>query len=191
MALTMSDLAYLPDTRRVAVAIRVQRRVVAIAAATALQDAGIEVVDHGCPTTVVVSDRPDGLGDDGPKTVFLVGSGPVASQEAVQALLAGRVAAVASADDPEQLPAVLAAVRAGLVVVPASVLAAAQAVPALTERQRRVLHLLAAGRSTAQMAMQLHVSAVTVKREVRELMRIFDCASRPALVSAACRADVL
>ena len=56
--------------------------------------------------------------------------------------------------------------------------------PHLTPRQNQVLHLLAHGRSTAQIAQELHLSAETVKNHVRHLLRALGVNSRLEAVAA-------
>jgi PAS domain S-box-containing protein len=57
--------------------------------------------------------------------------------------------------------------------------------PHLTPRQTEVLHLLEHGRSTKQIAEELHVSTETVRNHVRELLRAFGVSTRLEAVAAA------
>jgi PAS domain S-box-containing protein len=61
----------------------------------------------------------------------------------------------------------------------------------LTPRQNQVLHLLADGASTAQMAEELHLSAETVRNHVRGVLRALGAKSRLQAVAAAHRAGLL
>lgn len=60
-----------------------------------------------------------------------------------------------------------------------------QAHPQLTPRQVEILHLLEQGRSTAQIAAQLHLSVETVRNHVRHLMRALGVHSRLEAVAVA------
>ncbi len=57
--------------------------------------------------------------------------------------------------------------------------------PHLTPRQAEVLHLLEHGRSTAQIAAELHLSQETVRNHVRHLLRALGVNSRLEAVAAA------
>ena len=57
--------------------------------------------------------------------------------------------------------------------------------PHLTPRQAQVLHLLEHGRSTAQIAAELHLSQETVRNHVRHLLRALGVNSRLEAVAAA------
>lgn len=59
--------------------------------------------------------------------------------------------------------------------------------PKLTPRQSEVLHLLSHGRSTEQIASELHVSVETVRNHVRHLMRTLGVNSRLQAVALARR----
>jgi DNA-binding CsgD family transcriptional regulator len=59
--------------------------------------------------------------------------------------------------------------------------------PALTPRQREVLHHLEHGRSTSQIAQELHLSPETVRKHVRGLLRTLGVHSRLEAVALARR----
>jgi DNA-binding NarL/FixJ family response regulator len=59
------------------------------------------------------------------------------------------------------------------------------ATPTLTWQQRRVLHLVALGCSTKQIAERLRVREVTVKWHVTQLLVLFNVPNRAALVHVA------
>jgi PAS domain S-box-containing protein len=63
--------------------------------------------------------------------------------------------------------------------------------PHLTPRQNQVLHLLARGRSTAQIAQELHLSPETVRNHVRMMMRALDAHSRIEALAVAHREGIL
>ena len=57
--------------------------------------------------------------------------------------------------------------------------------PHLTPRQVEVLHLLEQGRSTKQIAAELHLSTETVRNHIRRLLRALGVNSRLEAVAAA------
>jgi PAS domain S-box-containing protein len=61
----------------------------------------------------------------------------------------------------------------------------------LTPRQLQILHLLAHGRSTSQIAGELHLAVETVRNHVRHLLRALDAHSRLEAVATARREGVL
>ena len=63
--------------------------------------------------------------------------------------------------------------------------------PALTPRQTEVLRLLERGRSTAQIAEELHLSSETVRNHVRGLLRALGVHSRLEAVAVARREHLL
>jgi PAS domain S-box-containing protein len=63
--------------------------------------------------------------------------------------------------------------------------------PHLTPRQNQVLHLLAGGHSTTQIAKELHLSPETVRNHVRLMMRALDVHSRIEALAVAHRDGLL
>jgi PAS domain S-box-containing protein len=63
--------------------------------------------------------------------------------------------------------------------------------PHLTPRQNQVLHLLAHGRSTEQIAAELHLSRDTVRNHVRRLLNALDAHSRIEALAVAHRDGLL
>jgi PAS domain S-box-containing protein len=63
--------------------------------------------------------------------------------------------------------------------------------PHLTPRQNEVLHLLAHGRSTAQIAAELHLSTDTVRNHVRRMLRALGAHSRIEALAVAHREGIL
>jgi PAS domain S-box-containing protein len=59
------------------------------------------------------------------------------------------------------------------------------ALPSLTPRQTEVLHLLERGRSTEQIARELHLSPETVRNHIRRLLRALDVHTRLEAVARA------
>jgi len=70
-------------------------------------------------------------------------------------------------------------------------LAAPKPHPHLTPRQNEVLHLLAHGRSTAQIAEELHLSTDTVRNHVRRMLRTLGAHSRIEALAVAHREGLL
>ena len=64
---------------------------------------------------------------------------------------------------------------------------ASRAHPALTPRQVEVLQLLEHGRSTRQIAEQLHLSTETVRNHIRDVFKALDVHSRLEAVAVARR----
>jgi len=63
--------------------------------------------------------------------------------------------------------------------------------PHLTPRQNQILHLLAHGRSTAQIAAELHLSTDTVRNHIRRLLRALNAHSRIEALAVAHREGIL
>jgi DNA-binding NarL/FixJ family response regulator len=116
--------------------------------------------------------------------------------DAVSALAAGAIALVARADALERLPELLAGSLDGYALIPAALLArvAARAErerrdhlwrdrprAAFSPRERQVLEALRDGASTADIALELGLSAVTVRRYVSGVLRKAGLPDREAL----------
>jgi PAS domain S-box-containing protein len=63
--------------------------------------------------------------------------------------------------------------------------------PHLTPRQNQVLHLLAQGRSTSQIAEELHLSIDTVRNHIRRMLRALGVHSRIEALAVAHREGIL
>jgi len=63
--------------------------------------------------------------------------------------------------------------------------------PHLTPRQNQVLHLLAAGRSTSQIAAELHLSVDTVRNHIRRMLKTLGVHSRIEALAVAHREGIL
>jgi DNA-binding NarL/FixJ family response regulator len=122
--------------------------------------------------------------------------GDCADDDAVRALAAGATALVSRAEARRQLPMVLAAAFDGYALLPGQVLArlaeraererrdvAWRDRPRATfsSRERQVLDALRAGASTAEIAIELGLSAVTVRRYVSGVLRKMGARDRDAL----------
>lgn len=88
-------------------------------------------------------------------------------------------------DEPESLLTVLDGFGHGTVVLSRRVIDLAAAAPAVSERQLRTLRLVAMGRSNHGIASSLGQSVSTIKREIAELLQVFDAPNRAALLTTA------
>lgn len=70
-------------------------------------------------------------------------------------------------------------------------LIALQPLPELTPRQREILELVAAGRSTAEIAKEFTLSRETVRNHLRNLFKALNAHTRPEAISAAQRLGLL
>ena len=122
-----------------------------------------------------------------PLDVLVIPAAPAPSRRAVEAFTTGRVRAVVDAAEPDELPIALSLLRSGLGVVPVRVLEAANRVPALRPRLERTLQLVLRGQSNRRIARVVHESEATAKRDVAELLRLFDAPNRLALAATAIR----
>ena len=137
-----------------------------------------------------VSDRPppvSGMRLD----VLITKDSPAACQGALDAVLGGVARAVVLWDEPESLGTAVEAIQFGSVVIPERVIDLALEAPRLTERQHRTVHLVAAGRSNPEIAASLHQSTSTTKRDLAELMSVFDVTNRASLMAVANRLGFL
>ena len=134
----------------------------------------------GCRT---VRDRiPSG---GGVLDVLVVRDEPAACQDALNAAIGARVRSVVLWHEPEGLAAALDGLESDMTVIPTRVVELAALAPRLSERQRETLRLLAKGSSSTQVAAALCQSESTAKRDVAELLALFDVPNRTALVSSA------
>jgi DNA-binding NarL/FixJ family response regulator len=119
--------------------------------------------------------------------VVVVDSRPALCRYAVSLVSQGRTRGVLAADEPEHLVPTLAAVQSGLVVLPHQVIERANAAPLLRPRQARTLQLVLAGLSNSRIADHSNASISTIKRDIAELLEIFDAPNRLTLASTAVR----
>jgi DNA-binding CsgD family transcriptional regulator len=134
----------------------------------------------GC---VTVSDRlPAGAA---PLDVLIVRDEPAACQDAIEAAVAARVRAVVLWNEPEGLAAACEGLGSRMAMIPHRVLELGALAPRLTQRQRDTLRLLAKGSSSTLIAGALCQSESTAKRDIADLLQVFDVPNRTALVSSA------
>jgi DNA-binding NarL/FixJ family response regulator len=163
-----------------------------------------EIVERDVADLVVYDarDAADALAaiDDGftQPTVLLVDE-PHA-QLARAALVAGAAAVLPRQSDGRELRAAIAAVVAGLVVVdesarealaPHVVALTATSMEPLTERERQVLDMLAAGLSNRRIAQRLQIAENTVKAHVAAVLAKLGASTRTEAVTTALRLGLL
>jgi DNA-binding CsgD family transcriptional regulator len=134
------------------------------------------------PSSLAVSDR---CPCDRPIDVLVVRDEPAACQAATAAVMTGRARSVLLWNEPETLTATLDALCADAAVIPQRAIGLAQCAPQLSGRQKDTLRLLAMGRSSQSIANALSQSQSTTKRDIADLLSIFDAPNRTALVGRA------
>jgi DNA-binding NarL/FixJ family response regulator len=112
---------------------------------------------------------------------------PRRCQEALDAVLRGEARAVVLWDEPGALAATVDALQQGSSVIPERVIELAHEAPHLTDRQRQTLQMVSAGRSNADISAALCQSPSTTKRDLAELLDLFDAKNRAGLSAAASR----
>ena len=125
--------------------------------------------------------------DDRRVDVLVAQDSPRRCQEALDAVLGGRARAVVLWDEPSALTATVEALQQGASVIPERVIQLALTAPQLSARQRMTLQLVSAGRSNADISTALCQSASTTKRDLAELLELFDATNRAGLSAAASR----
>lgn len=170
---------------------------------------GLDVVTELQPDIVVLDVRlPDGSGIDAiavlkhaaPDAEIVVLTGFADSASLARALEAGCAGFVSKGDPLDELIAAVEAVADGQVRVPPDLLhgLVGHLRPKgdrlghdLTAREREILQLLAAGRSTTDMVGELVVSVHTVRNHVRNVLQKLNASSRLEAVAVATRAGLL
>ena len=155
----------------------------------ACEHAGWSRCTTAIPRAAVVADQ---LGTDGhrPVDALVVEPTPAASRVAVDAFTAGRVLAVVAANEPHTLPRALELARAGYGIVPRSVVEAAERLPTIPPRLDRVLQLVLRGRTNAAISRTLAQSLSSTKRDISQLLQLFDAPNRSVLVATAMRLGI-
>ncbi len=124
----------------------------------------------------------------GPRVdVLVTEDSPRRCQEALDAVLRGRARSVLLWDEPGSLAATVEALQQGSSVIPERVIERAQEAPRLSDRLRQTLQLVSAGRSNADISTALSQSPSTTKRDLAELLDLFDARNRAGLSAAASR----
>lgn len=113
-------------------------------------------------------------------------------EDMLDAVRAGAVGYVPGALDGDRLRRIVAAVVNNEAVVPRAMVhelllelqAGGAGVDALTGRESQVLGMLRRGQSTAAIAERLHITPVTVRRHISELVRKLGVADRSKLINS-------
>ncbi len=133
------------------------------------------------------------ISDTAPGTPIVVLADSEEVGDLVELLRAGAIGYMPVSFEPAQLRRAIAAVRSAQAAIPRSMVrelvdeirsAERGAGGPLTMREMQVLTMLQRGHSTAQIAEQLAVSPVTVRRHISDLMRKARVACRRELVAA-------
>ena len=187
----MLTVASTTDRHKVELRVEVESAVVRLALRYVTEDSGWELCHmhpSGC-ACLLVADRATAEGRHA--DVLIVRDDVAGCQDALDAVLAGQARSLVLCDEPETLASAVELLHRGATYVPERVLHLARNAPRLTARQRRTLRLLAAGRTNREIALGLHLSPSTTKRDIADLLEIFDVANRAALMSAANRLGFL
>ncbi|WP_307857837.1 response regulator transcription factor [Micromonospora sp. C97] len=131
-----------------------------------------------------------------PRVRVVAMSGSAAPESAVEALRAGAEGFLPKTSEPEELLRPLLAILDGWAVLPAELLRTLlppTRFPSvdLDSEERRLLRAIAAGRSTVDIAEELHVSERTVKRMTAALLRKLRVSNRAEAAAVAGHAGVL
>jgi DNA-binding NarL/FixJ family response regulator len=185
--LTIVEERRLPLVVGPPVALSVRETTLRLALSFVIEDAGWARSEAPGPGCLEVADRIGGATDARPLDVLVVAPTPAASRAAMAAFSEGRTRAILDATRPDELPQTLGLVAQQLCVVPAGILDAAHHAPALARRLDDTLHLLLRGQPNRLIARSVHQSEATTKRDVAELLRLFDAPNRTALVATATR----
>jgi DNA-binding NarL/FixJ family response regulator len=174
-----------------AVRIEVASVVVRLALSYVSEERGWRVCpgDHERCQCLVVSDRRHGGGEA--IDVLVSRDTPSDCQQALDAVWGGAARAVVLWDEPESLAYAIEALEQHATIIPERVIQLAHDAPRLSDRQRRTLRLVGAGRSNSEVSAALHQSSSTTKRDIAELLDIFDAPNRAGLMTTAGRLGFL
>lgn len=139
------------------------------------------------PDAGLVGDRVPPSSGEALLDVLVVQPTPLACRRGLDAFSAGTVRALVSAAEPEALPRALELRRSGVSVVPSTLVDAALRFPRLRPRLERTLQLVVRGCTVAAISRALHQSQSSTKRDIGELLQLFDAPSRLALAATAVR----
>ncbi|MFF0119492.1 response regulator [Micromonospora arida] len=131
-----------------------------------------------------------------PRVRVVAMSGAAEPGPAVEALRAGAEGFLPKTSEPEELLPPLLAILDGWAVLPAELLRAVLrptrfAAVDLDGEERRLLRAIAAGRSTVDIAEELHVSEQTVKRMTAALLRKLRVSNRAEAAALAGHSGIL
>lgn len=189
--MTLADSQPTPTSPALRLRIEVASVVVRLALSYVSRERGWAICDEahtdcGC---LRVSDRV-GHGDRR-IDILVTQDSPRRCQEALDAVLQGATRAVVLWDEPGSLTATVDALQQGSSVIPERVIQLAEEAPHLSDRQRQTLQLVSAGRSNADISTALCQSPSTTKRDLAELLELFDATNRAGLSAAASRLGYL
>ena len=162
------------------------------------------VIEHGPELCVLDVSMPGGgieaaqrIHDESPDTAIVMLTVSESDDDLLRSLRAGAVGYLLKGTDPDRLPDALRGVLAGEAAIPRTLVArlvhsirtedrrrrpfGAKGV-VLTDREWQVLDLLDGGRSTAEIAAELGISVVTVRRHVSALLGKLEVPDRDAAV---------
>ncbi|MEU4555629.1 response regulator [Micromonospora violae] len=130
-----------------------------------------------------------------PRVRVVAMSGSAEPGPAVEALRAGAEGFLPKTSEPEELLPPLLAILDGWAVLPAELLRTmlrpTRATPDLDGEERRLLRAIATGRSTVDIAEELHVSERTVKRMTAALLRTLRVSNRAEAAAVAGHSGIL
>ena len=140
---------------------------------------------------VVITDN-DGERSGGNVVVVVDPNKPAHAVRVLRRISAGNIGGALCADRlVEDLPQVVGAASAEVVAFSGVLSVYAHRCPTPTDRQERVLNMIAFGLPYTTIARRLHVSLATIKREVSSLFELFGCATQAQLVAMASKAGFL
>ena len=106
------------------------------------------------------------------------------------ALKSGAVGYIPKTSSPDVIVAALRVIVAGGTYIPPQVLAEIRQMPVFTARQLEVLHLIAQGSSTRDIAKALGITDNTVKQHTHAVFQALNVSSRSQAIVAAARLGI-
>jgi DNA-binding NarL/FixJ family response regulator len=134
-------------------------------------------VVHDTPPTASAASN----GTPDPIRILVVEPTPRAAAMAIDAIIAGHIRGVFTADRPDDLSETLTSALQGRTVIPTTLVQLGRTMPCLSERQVRIIEAVIDGKSNSQIASELFLSAASIKRELGELFKLFDITNRASL----------
>ena len=125
-----------------------------------------------------------------PEMRTVVVSASESSAVIAMALKSGAAGYIPKTSSPDVIVAALRVIVAGGTYIPPQVLAAIRQMPAFTARQLEVLHLIALGSSTRDIAKALGITDNTVKQHTQAVFKVLNVSSRSQAIVAAARLGI-
>ena len=148
--------------------------------------AGWVDADRSAPCDVVIVDSIDAVRSAKSRCRILVTDPtPRACRSAVDEVMSGMAHAVVLSDQPDQLATALHAVAGGHATTPSRAIALAAELPALSDRQERIMRATLAGQTNKQLSRGLGLSPASIKRELTDLYRLLGVINRLELAHRA------